>query len=361
VNGVSAQRATGEYAAAATKKSVAVRRQVSRPVALALLATLAAALGAGWWVWGRVERPVDVADGTEFDDTSGAVPAAKRLADIPFDGAQAYEYLKQICDLGPRPSGSPGMAAQQKLVIDHFTKLGATPEAQRFRYRHPLTGEPVEMANLIVRWHPERQERILLCAHYDTRPYPDQDPQNPRGRFIGANDGASGVALLMELGRHMPGLAGKYGVDFVLFDGEEFVFNDNDPYFLGSEWFARQYVAEPPAHRYRWGVLLDMVADAQLQIFEERNSVTWADTKPLVDSIWGTARRLGVREFIPKPKHEVRDDHLKLRNIAKIPTCDIIDFDYPYWHTEADTPAHCAPLSLAKVGWVVLEWLGEQR
>ena len=100
-----------------------------------------------------------------------------------------------------------------------------------------------------------------------------------------------------------------------------------------------------------------MVGDADLQIYQERNSVTWPQTRPLVHSIWTTARKLGVREFIFRPEHEIRDDHLPLNNIAKIPTCDIIDFDYPHWHTRADTPERCSALSLAKVGWVVQEWL----
>lgn len=280
------------------------------------------------------------------------------LDQIPFDGARAYDYLKQICDLGPRPSGSPGMAAQQKLLTEHFQQLGGKVNLQQFRVRHPRDGSEVRMANTIVRWHPERKERILLCAHYDTRPFPDRDPINPFGTFLGANDGASGVALLMELAHHIPDLDGKLGVDFVLFDGEEFVFNDDtDVYFLGSEYFAREYAAGKMDGRYRWGVLLDMIADADLQIFEERNSVGWRETRPLVREIWQTAGQLKVREFIPKPKHELRDDHLPLRNTGKIPTIDIIDFDYPYWHTEADTPDKCSALSLAKVGWVVIDWL----
>lgn len=168
----------------------------------------------------------------------------------------------------------------------------------------------------------------------------------------------------MELGKHMPALAGPWGVDFVLFDGEEFVFDDQrdrDYYFIGSTYFARDYAANPPPHQYRWGVLLDMVGDAQLQIYQEKNSVWYA--RPLVTQIWATAHRLGVTEFIRQTRHEIRDDHLRLNEIAKIPTCDIIDFDYPrprapsYWHTEADTPDKCSAASLAKVGWVVLEWL----
>lgn len=281
------------------------------------------------------------------------------LADIPFNGTRAYHDLQRICALGPRPSGSTGMQQQQKLLFEHFRALGATVKLQEFQTRHPQDGTAVPMANMIIEWHPDRRERILLCAHYDTRPYPDRDRENPQGTFIGANDGASGVALLMELGRSMPQLQGRYGVDFVLFDAEEFVFNDQvDPYFIGSEYFAENYVADPPGHRYRRGVLLDMIGDADLQILQERNSMAWRDTRPLVLEIWQTAQRLGVREFVSrKMPFEVRDDHIKLHNIAKIPTCDIIDMEYPAWHTQQDVPAKCSPLSLAKVGWVMHEWL----
>lgn len=284
------------------------------------------------------------------------------LRDIPFNGDRAYQYLQQICDLGPRPSGTPSMEKQQEMLVRHFTDLGASVEKQQFRVRHPQTGEPVTLTNLIVSWHPEKKDRVVLAAHYDTRPYPDRDRVNPRGVFIGANDGASGVALLMELGHMMPDHRGPLGVDFVLFDAEEFIFDDSrDRYFLGSEYFAHDYINTPRDYRYRWGVLLDMVADADLQLFQERNSMSWPDTRPLVRDIWDTARKLGVYEFIPRTKHDIRDDHLAMRNIAKIPTCDIIDFDYPYWHTQQDTADKCSALSLAKVGWVINTWLQQAR
>ncbi|MBN2021553.1 MAG: M28 family peptidase [Pirellulales bacterium] len=289
---------------------------------------------------------------------AAAAAPGPRLDQIPFDGARAYGYLKQICALGRRPSGSEGMAAQRKLLKEHFEKLGATVEPQSFTAPDPLTGGPVPMANLIVHWKPERPDRILLCAHYDTLPFPMLDRYNPRGLFVGANDGASGVALLMELGNEMAQLECRYGIDFVFFDGEEYIFRETDRFFLGSEYFARAYRANPPAdYRYRCAVLLDMIGDADLQIFQERNSVWWRDSRPLVLGIWATAARLGVREFIPRPKHQVNDDHLALHDIAGIPACDVIDFDYPAWHTQADTPERCSPLSLAKVGWVVREWL----
>ena len=281
-----------------------------------------------------------------------------------YDGERAFAILEHLCRIGRRVSNSPGMAQQQAFLTDHFQRLGAIVTRQEFTAPHPVHRTPVPMTNLIVSWHPESHERVVLCAHYDTRPFPDQDP-DPRGRrgeFIGANDGASGVACLAELGRHLRPWQGRYGVDFVLFDGEEFVFRRGDKYFHGSEHFARQYVAQPPNHTYRWGILLDMVADAELHLYQEKNSVSWPDTRPLVASIWRTAAEMGIREFIPKPEYAVQDDHLALRNIARIPTCDLIDFYYPrpgvnYWHTRADLPENCSADSLRKVGSVILRWL----
>ena len=159
-------------------------------------------------------------------------------------------------------------------------------------------------------------------------------------------------------------IRGTRGFDFVLFDGEELVYEKNrDPFFLGSEHFAREYVARPPGHKYKFGVLLDMVGDAQLQIYREVNSLRTPQQRQIVNEIWGIARDLGVREFMNGQGHEVRDDHLALNEIAHIPTIDLIDFDYPtsrppgYWHTTQDVPEKCSPLSLAKVGWVLLTWL----
>jgi hypothetical protein len=293
---------------------------------------------------------------------SGRAPAAEA---VEFSGERAMRHLEAICDLGPRPSGSPAMDRQRALLARHFRAAGATVTGQAFQIRDRRTGAPVHLENLIVTWHPDRAERVLLAAHYDTRPFPDRDPVDPEGVFLGANDGASGVAVLMELAAAMPGLPGPVGIDFVLFDAEEYVVHPRDPYFLGSAYFARQYAADRRAgrlpHAYRAGVLLDMVADRDLQIWQEQHSVDWPDTKPVVDSIWDVARRLEVREFVPRPKHAVQDDHLPLRMIGGIPTCDIIDFDYPHWHTTSDTPAQCAAESLSAVGRVVLAWLREQR
>jgi hypothetical protein len=142
-----------------------------------------------------------------------------------------------------------------------------------------------------------------------------------------------------------------------MIDAEEFIFTQRDEHFLGSQHFAREYVRNPPPYRYRWAVLLDMIGDRDLQIYHERNSAWWKDSQPLLHEIWGIAARLGVREFIPRRKYEILDDHIALHEIGKIPIIDIIDYDYAVWHTEDDTPEQCSALSLAKVGWVMKEWL----
>lgn len=297
----------------------------------------------------------------------GQVGLCESAPKNPLHAKRAFGYLERLCALGPRPSGSPAMERQRELLTKHFAGLGGKLELQRFTARNPLGGAGVPMANLIVRFGEPLPQRVLLCAHYDTRPLPDRDP-NPlarrSGRFLGANDGASGAALLMELAHFVApgtdGAGGLPGVDFCLFDGEELVYTDpRDPYFLGSTWFARDYkrTGAKRGFSYKAAVLLDMVGDADLQIYQEVHSVRWHDTQPIVAQIWGTAQRLGVKEFIPRAKHLVRDDHLPLRSEGRIPACDLIDFDYPAWHTEGDVPGRCSGESLAKVGWVVLEWL----
>ncbi|QDT31600.1 M28 family peptidase [Thalassoglobus polymorphus] len=283
------------------------------------------------------------------------------IAETPVpDANRAYQYLKDVCDIGPRISGTEGMLRQQKMIADHFTKFSAEVRYQEFDVTHPQTGAPVRMKNMIVSWHPDRTERVLVCCHYDTRPFPDQEATaaNRAKPFIGANDGGSGVALLMEFAHHMKSINPKLGVDFVFFDGEELVYSKGDKYFHGSEYFATQYRDNPPENfRYVKGVLLDMVADRNLNIYIEKNSYKYAPE--VTRSIWETARKLGVREFINRQKYEIRDDHIPLNLIAKIPTCDIIDFDYPYWHKRNDLPAACSGKSMAKVGRVVLAWLDE--
>ncbi|CAN0364203.1 unnamed protein product, partial [Ectocarpus sp. 4 AP-2014] len=158
-----------------------------------------------------------------------------------------------------------------------------------------------------------------------------------------------------------------FGVDFAFFDAEELVYTDRDPYFLGSQWFGRQYKdrrprpnpAGGPAIKWSYdaAVLLDMVGDANLGIYWEGHSYGSRQSRPICREVWDVAERLGVKQFVPQVKHTVTDDHLALRKYGGIRAIDVIDFDYPYWHTTQDTPDKCSGRSLATVGWVVWEWI----
>ena len=302
----------------------------------------------------------DRGGGTQQSPTAGAIPSV-------YDAERSMRYLNQVCDIGTRVSGSDGMRAQQELLQGFFAGQGGEVSTQSFQIRHPEDGSLVSMANLIARWNVDRPKRFLLCAHYDTRPFPDRDRRNRRGTFIGANDGGSGTAALMEFSHHVTDLPDDVGVDLVLFDGEEFVWEQGrDEYFLGSKFFARNYVAQPPEIPYRAGILFDMVADRELRIYYEHNSLKYAPD--VARGIWKTADRLGVRAFVPRARHRIDDDHIPLNQIARIPTVDLIDFDYPragigapsYWHTEQDVPENCSGHSIAAVVWVVHEWLKQQ-
>lgn len=289
----------------------------------------------------------------------------------PLDSKRAMGYLEKLCKIGSRTTGTVGMQQQQRLLEEHFGGLGGQIQWQTFNHKHPLTGQSVEVRNLIVRWKPELATRVLLCSHYDTRPFPNQDPKNPRGLFVGANDGGSSTALLMELGHAMSKLDLKVGVDFVFFDAEELVYgagvNTTGDYFVGSTYFAEQLVSEGPQQTYRAGILMDMVGDKELQL--SWDEVSFKHAPGLAKEVWGIAKELGLKEFSPRVLHSIRDDHLPLNEIAKLPTIDIIDFDYPtvasrsksYWHTMADTPDKCSGESMTKVAAVVMAWLQRQK
>ncbi len=286
----------------------------------------------------------------------GAATARQPLVPASIDGVQ-------IVALGPRPAGSAANAGQRQLVAQHFSHQGATVREQPFSAVDPRTGARVEMANLIGSWHPERTRRVLIGAHYDTRPYADEDPDPALRRtpYLGANDGASGVALLMEIANHLEGLPTAWGVDLVLFDGEELIDGGAGAYLLGSGEFARAYtegLADHGASRYDAGLVVDMIGDADLAIDREPNSVHLAPR--LVREVWSVARQVGATAFRDRRGRAVLDDHLPL-NAAGIPAIDLIDFDYPAWHTTRDLPDQTSAASLAQVGRVVTAWLGRHR
>jgi hypothetical protein len=292
-----------------------------------------------------------------------AVPAVIRPA--AFDGQRAMGYIRDLCKIGPRISGSVGMKKQQDVIAEHFRKLSAKVEFQRFQAKQESQPGPVEMANMVITWQPDRERRVLLSTHYDTRPKADQEPDrnNWDKPFVSANDGTAGVAWLMELGNHIKQLPLTMGVDFVLFDGEEFIFDQGPPtgrdrYFFGSEHFADDYRRDRRGRHYAAGILLDMAAGKDALFPVEQNSRN--DAFQVVQEIWRTAAEINVPQFRYELGPSVSDDHIAL-NRAGIPAVDIIDFSYKHWHRLSDTPDQCSPETMTNVSNVLTIWLQRAR
>jgi glutaminyl-peptide cyclotransferase len=312
----------------------------------AFLLAVALALGYGHMTEPRAGHAAEGRD--EF--------AGDRPVPVAFDAKRAMGYLQTLCKIGPRISGSAGMKKQQELLDKHFTKLGGKVEWQRFSARQRSQRAEVPMAILIVRWHPERKRRVILCSHYDTRPLADQEP-DPRKRrlpFVSANDGGSGVALLMELAHHIKDIKTTVGIDFVFFDGEEMVYEKNDDYFFGSKHLTADYRRHRPKHTWTAAVLLDMIGGKNARFPVEAHS--WFQAAPLVLELWNTAAELKCAAFEKREGPAVEDDHLALSR-AGIPAVDIIDFSYRHWHRLSDVPDNCSGDSLAQVARVLSVWL----
>jgi hypothetical protein len=278
---------------------------------------------------------------------------------ITFDSKRAMGYLRALCDIGPRISGTEGMKRQQELLKKHFEDLGGEVRWQRFTVRQKSVRKDTEMANMIISWHPERRRRCILCSHYDTRPIADQEPNVRRWRepFLSANDGGSGVALLMELAHHMKALPTEVGVDFVLFDGEEYIWDpEGDDYFFGSKHFGQQYRKAPGRALYVAAILLDMIGGKGAQFPLERNS--WRLQPKLVQMVWEIAEEHKIAAFRSDvfSKVAVEDDHIALNN-SGIPAIDIIDFDYKHWHRLSDVLENCSGESMEQVAQVLAIWL----
>ncbi|MBN1755368.1 M28 family peptidase [bacterium] len=267
---------------------------------------------------------------------------------VNFDGDSAYQYLEAQCDFGPRPPGSEAHEQCLNYLVEHFEKYADKVEKQTFTHLG-YRGQFIHMTNIIARFNPQNKTRILLAAHWDTRPWAEyaENEDDREKPIMGANDGASGVAVLMQLARMFKENPPEVGIEIFLTDGEDYGQpGDLDNYLLGAKYYAQNLRDELPVA----GILLDMIGDRDLQIYREKYSM--AHARDIADRIWHIADSLSIKEFVDSERHAVIDDHLPL-NEAGIKTIDIIDFDYPYWHTMKDTRDKCSPESLAKVGAVV--------
>ena len=213
----------------------------------------------------------------------------------------------------------------------------------------------LHLRNFFARFRPEAAERILYLAHWDTRPHADQDPDSAKRRLPvpGASDGASGVAVLIGVADALKAKASQVGVDLLFVDGEDYGdFSDSNDVLIGARWFAAH---QPAGYPPLFAVLFDMVGDKNLDIYVEQNSQVGAPE--VVDRVWGVARDLGyVNVFLPLTpvrSPSLIDDHVALQK-AGIHTIDVVDFDYPYWHTIQDTIDKVSAASLQVVGDVAM-------
>ena len=284
--------------------------------------------------------------------TEGCRPAAPASPDPPrFDQAVAWTFLQAQVAFGPRNPGSPGHQACRDYLLARLQDYAGQPLLQDFTVQ--VGEETLALSNIIATYNPGGSPHVLLCAHWDTRPRADQDPDPAKvnNPIPGANDGASGVAVLLELAHILSTTTVPYKVSVVLFDGEDYGIT-LDQYLLGSTYYAAHLPSDPPTR----GILLDMVGDQDLDIYQEEYSLAYAPS--IVSAVWGKAAALNETAFVAQPRHAVYDDHLPL-NGAGVPTADVIDFDYPYWHTTQDTPDKCSASSLGAVGRVLLAVLRE--
>jgi hypothetical protein len=273
------------------------------------------------------------------------------------DGARALARVRAQVAHGSRVSGTSGNRAVREWIAAELTRLGATVERQAFA--DTVAGTAYPLVNVIGRYGATGGRRIAFYAHFDTRPWCDQDSvQAMRDQPVpGANDAGSGVAVLLELAELMHRRAPGVGVDLVFLDGEDLGRpTAPDDYCRGSRGYAKRLPAPGDPARPIAGFLFDMVGDKDLEIYDEGNSSARATN--LVELIHEAARATHASHFHPQVRYTLIDDHVPLLD-AGLPAVDMIDFDYPAWHTSRDLPDQLSAESLAEVSrlaaWLVYE------
>ncbi len=280
------------------------------------------------------------------EDTRPLNERITRQAGAVFDAQRAFEILKKQCEFGPRPPGSPAHRETQNYLFTELEKYANSVVLQPLQYK--ADGVTLQLNNILAEFGAPGGETLLLAAHWDTRPFADLDPkpENQNTPILGANDGASGVAVLLEIARVLKLRPPPRRVIIVLFDGEDYG-RSIDDMFIGSRFFAQNLGKWRPDY----GILLDMVGDKDLSIPIERYS--WDANREFTQLIWNRAATLGLAPFQQRLGAAILDDHVPLIKVG-IPMVNIIDFTYPYWHTVEDTVDKCSPKSLEVVATLVM-------
>ena len=285
-----------------------------------------------------------------------------------FDADSAYSFIETQVNFGPRVPSTTSHRQCGDYLISKFEGYGATVVTQDMELR-AYNGDLLKARNIIAQFNPEKDNRIMLCAHWDTRPWADTDPDaaNHYKPLPGANDGGSGVGVLLEIARHIGTLPTNSGVDIILFDAEDYGLHENDSHLwkkhrhswaLGSQfWSINPHV---PGYNARYGILLDIVGAPNSRFLYEGYSTRFAED--VVYKVWQHADKLGYKNyFVQEDGGFITDDHYYVNSILGVPCIDIINCDPespngfgPYHHTMKDDMQWIDKATLKAVGQTVL-------
>jgi Zn-dependent M28 family amino/carboxypeptidase len=271
-----------------------------------------------------------------------AVLALQTMTPLPtFDSGRAWEHLRQLVAIGPRPSGSAAIDQTRKYIKDQLAAVGVTAVEQAWEDQTPL--DKVKMVNLVATIPGARKERIVIAGHYDTKLY-------RQFRFVGANDGGSSAAFLLEIARVLKGRRNAMTIEILFLDGEEARLPDwsGTDNTYGSRHYVEAARRDGSMTMLKAMLLVDMIGDRDLDIRRDTNSTPW-----LTNIIWETAKQKDLDDYFIADSTKIEDDHLPFL-AAGVPSVDIIDLDYEPWHTAKDTIDACSARSLQVVGDVVL-------
>ena len=290
-----------------------------------------------------------------------------------FNADSAYIYLQEQCDFGPRTMNSVAHDKCEKWIIQKFEQYGCKVTTQKATL-NGYDGTPLRSTNIMASYNPEATTRIMFCAHWDCRPWADNDPDSTNWRkpIVAANDAASGVGVMIELARILKGSGLELGVDFVCFDAEDYGtpqwFEGEDPgdtWALGAQYFANNL---PEGYAPRYGILLDMVGGVGAKFYREGMSMQYAPA--IVKKVWNAARQVGYGSYFPKADGGmITDDHIPVNQTANIPCIDVIPY-YPdcaqssfgpTWHTIADNMDNIDKNTLKAVGQTMVQVLFTEK
>lgn len=345
---------------------------MTKKMKIILGAAVVAALAGGAWAW-KSGAAGSVSSTDEAEETDKVEPVGPA-----FNADSCLSFVAKQCDFGPRAMNTEGHERCKEWIISKFRSYGLkvwTQEADLKGY----DGTTLKSTNIMAQYRPEATTRLLICAHWDSRPWADNDPDSTNWRkpILAANDAASGVAVMLELARLIQQTKPAFvkeniGIDFLCFDAEDWgtptwaeTQDDGDSWALGAQYFASNM---PEGYEARYGVLLDMVGGQGAKFYQEGMSRRYAPE--IVRKVWKAARRAGYGSYFPRQDGGwITDDHVPLNETAKIPTIDIIPY-YPdceqssfgpTWHTLADDIHHIDKNTLKAVGQTMVQVLATEE